>query len=182
VPLNLIVRTHASVAHMDLAYRDRGGRAPVLWASPFGPASDLASAARWLVFGYPAWFLLSLVWLVPGIVLVGRIKLNSWWILPGTATLIQLLIGAAERWPPTRWWPVAIVGQIPAPSAYVFSIPVEAWHNYFYSLWPKIFNALIAALSLLVVQRVLRPNQRLERTRGVPSLVQGGKSHDDKVP
>jgi hypothetical protein len=126
----------------------------ILYASPFGPARDLAHASL-LLLGYPVWFLFSCVSLAPGIVLVKRFELNPWWVLPFTAVLFQLLIGAVAHWPPTRWWPLGVVGQTPVPSAYVFSIPIEAWYGYVYSLWPAAFTALIAALSLLTARHFL---------------------------
>jgi hypothetical protein len=112
---------------------------------------------RLLVFGYPAWFVFSIISLVPGIALVNRFALRPWWALPWSAVLVQLLLGAITHWPPSRWWPMVIIGGLPVPSGYVFGIALEAWHGYFYSLWPHAFIALIAALSLLVVQHFLPP-------------------------
>jgi hypothetical protein len=48
----------------------------MLYASPFGPAKDLHSAMRWFFFGYPTWFFLSAIWLVPGIFASRRLALN----------------------------------------------------------------------------------------------------------
>jgi hypothetical protein len=127
----------------------------VLWASPFGPARDLQHAAL-LLLAYPGWLLFSLVSLAPGVVLVKRLQLNPWWVIPFTGVLIQVLIGAVTHWPPTQWWPVAIRGQMPVPSAYLLGIPVEAWHGYLYSLWPNAFIALVAAVSLLIARHLFR--------------------------
>jgi len=135
----------------------------LLWASPFGPARDLASAARWLVYGYPAWFLLSVIWLLPGIALSKRFALKPLWVLPLTAVLVQLVIGGVAHWPPTRWWPLFIAGQMPVPSAYVLRVPVEAWYGYLFSLWPKTFMALATAVSFLIALQFVRPNNRWSR-------------------
>jgi hypothetical protein len=109
-----------------------------------------------LLLGYPGWFLYSLACLAPGIVLVKRFSLSPVWVLPLTAVLSSLLIGAVAHWPPTRWSTVvAIFGAVPPSAGSVFSIPIESWDGYFYSLWPGAFEALIAALVLLVARRLL---------------------------
>jgi hypothetical protein len=122
----------------------------VLWASPFGPARDLAHAGM-LLLAYPYWFLFSLVCLVPGIVLVRRFALNGWWALPCTAVLIEIAIGAVRHWPPTSWGPaeISFIGPTPA--------PINYWYFYLYSLWPDAFMALVSALMLLFARHFLRP-------------------------
>jgi hypothetical protein len=126
----------------------------VLWAAPFyGPARDLKHAAL-LLLAYPGWLLFSLVSLAPGIALAKQFKLDPQWLVPLAAVLTQVLIGGVTHWPPTRWWPTIIAGQLPVPTGYVLGIAVEAWHNYFYSLWPDAFMALIASLVLLVIRRL----------------------------
>src|SRR5882724_6731362 len=127
-----------------------------LWASPFGPARDFASAVNLLIYGYPAWLLFAFISLAPGIFLAKRLRLNPWLVLPSVAALVQLIIGAIAHWPPTQWWPIHVAGQMPVPSAYFLAIPVAAWRGYFYSLWPKIFMAIVAAMSLLGVLFMLR--------------------------
>jgi hypothetical protein len=108
-----------------------------------------------LLLGYPGWFLYSLACLAPGIVLVKRFSVSPLWVLPLTAVLSSILIGAVAHWPPTRWSTVvAIFGAVPASAGSVFSIPIESWHGYFYSLWPGAFEALIAALALLIARRL----------------------------
>jgi hypothetical protein len=126
----------------------------VLWAAPFyGPARDLNHAAL-LLLAYPEWLLFSWVSLAPGIALAKLFKLDPQWLVPFAAVLTQVLIGGVTHWPPTRWWPTVLVGQFPVPAGYVLGIPMEAWHNYFYSLWPDPFMALIASLALLVIRRL----------------------------
>ena len=127
-----------------------------LWASPFGPARNFASAVNLLIYGYPGWLLFTFISLVPGIFLAKRFRLNPWLVVPPVAALVQLIIGAIAHWPPTRWWPIHVVGQMPVPSAYLWAIPVEAWSGYFYNLWPKTFMAIVAAMSLLGVLFLLR--------------------------
>ena len=108
-----------------------------------------------LLLGYPGWFLYSLACLAPGIVLVKRFSVSPLWVLPLTAVLSSLLIGAVAHWPPTRWSTVvAIFGAVPISAGSVFSIPIESWDGYFYSLWPGAFEALIAALVLLIARRL----------------------------
>jgi hypothetical protein len=135
----------------------------ILYASPFGPARNLESAVRWLLYGYPAWLLLTLIWIIPGIALAKRFDLPSVWLLPSVAAATQLTISGITHWPPTRWWPLIITGRPPVPSGYIFGVPLEAWENYFYSLWPKTFMSLAAAVSFLIALLLVRPNQRLER-------------------
>jgi hypothetical protein len=126
----------------------------VLWAVPsFGPARDFGHAGL-LLLAYPSWLLFSLVSLAPGIVLAKQFELDPQWVVPLAAVLTQVLIGGVTHWPPTQWWPTIIVGQLPVPSGYVLGVPVEAWHNYFYSLWPDAFMALVAATVLLVIRRL----------------------------
>jgi hypothetical protein len=132
----------------------------VFWASPFGPARNFDTAIRLLFLGYPAWVVFSIISLVPGLLFIRCFALRPWWALPCVAVLVQFLLGAITQWPPTRWWPLFIIGGQPVPSGHVFGIPIEAWHGYFYSLWPHTFMALVAALSLLVVRHFLRPNLR----------------------
>src|SRR6267154_4754891 len=57
----------------------------LIYASPFGPARDLESALRWLVLGYPAWLLLSILWLLPGVAASKRFEMNPLWVLPSLA-------------------------------------------------------------------------------------------------
>src|SRR3982751_4369410 len=80
----------------------------LLWASPFGPARDSASRLQLLVYGYPAWLVLTAVWLVPGLLLAKSLKWKMWYVVPLVAVLIQLSISAVAHWPPSRWWPVII--------------------------------------------------------------------------
>jgi hypothetical protein len=128
----------------------------VLWASPFGPARDFASAVHLLIYSYPAWLFFTFISLAPGIYLTKRFRANPWLVIPFVAALVQVIIDAIAHWPPTRWWPVHVAGQMPVPSAYFWAIPVEAWSGYFYSLWPNAFMAIVAATSLLGVLLVLR--------------------------
>ena len=126
----------------------------VLWASPFGPARDLAHAGL-LLLSYPGWFLYSLACLAPGMALVSRFGISPLWVFPLTAVLSSVVIGAVAHWPPTRWSTVvAIFGAAPVSAGSVFSIPIESWNGYFYSLWPGAFEALIAALAFLVARRL----------------------------
>jgi hypothetical protein len=125
----------------------------VLWASPFGPARNLAHAAL-LLLAYPYWFLFSLVCLVPGITLVRRFALNGWWALPCTAVLIEIAIGAVRHWPPTSWGPAEISYIGPTPP------PINYWYFYLYSLWPDAFMALVSALILLLARHFFRPKIR----------------------
>lgn len=109
-----------------------------------------------LLLGYPVWFLYSLACLAPGIVLVKGYGLRPLWVLPLTGVLSSLLLGAVTHWPPTRWTSVvAIFGAVPDSAGSVFSIPVDSWHGYFYSLWPGAFEALVAAVSLLIARRLI---------------------------
>lgn len=114
----------------------------------------------------PAAIIFVAVYVGPGIYLVIRFKLDPWWVLPGTAVLLKLLVTAIAHWPPARWWPLIIAGQLPEPSAYFLSVPVEAWHNYLYSLSPGVVRAFVAALSFLLAQLLVRPDKSLERSRG----------------
>jgi len=92
---------------------------------------------------------------------VKRFSANPYWALPSTAVMASLLLGAVAHWPPTRWTTVvAIFGAIPISAGSTFSIPVESWNGYFYSLWPGAFEALVAALSLLVVLHLFRRGGR----------------------
>jgi hypothetical protein len=113
-----------------------------------------------LLLGYPSWVLFSMISLVPALLLVRWLSLNPWWAMPVLAVLTQLLLGAITHWPPTNWWPTHIVGGLPVPSGYLLGIPLEAWHAYLYSLWPNAFDALVAALSLLLAKQLLRPALR----------------------
>ncbi len=128
----------------------------LIYASPFGPARDLGSALQWLVFGYPAWLLLSLIWVLPGVAASKRFALNPLWVLPSLAAAIDLSVESFTHWPPTRWWPTFIVGQMPIPSGYILGLPIEAWDGYLYSLWPNAFMALVAAVSFLIARRLVR--------------------------
>jgi hypothetical protein len=127
----------------------------LIHASPFGPARDLESAVRLFVFGYPAWLLLSTVWLLPGVAASKRFALNPLWVLPCLALAIDLSVESFTHWPPTRWWPTLIVGQMPIPSGYILGLPLEAWDGYLYSLWPNAFMALVAAVSFLIARRLV---------------------------
>jgi hypothetical protein len=129
----------------------------LIYASPFGPARDLESAVRWFVFGYPAWLLLSIIWLLPGVAASKRFALNPLWVLPSLAVAIDLSIEGFTHWPPTQWWPTIIVGRMPIPSGYIMGLPIEAWDGYLYSLWPNAFMALVAAVSFLIARRLVRP-------------------------
>ncbi len=129
----------------------------LVYASPFGPARDFKSAVRWFVFGYPAWLLLSMIWLLPGVAVSKRYALNPLWVIPSLAIVIDLSIESFTHWPPTQWWPTFIAGQMPIPSGYILGLPVEAWNGYLYSLWPNAFMALVAAVSFLTARRLVRP-------------------------
>jgi hypothetical protein len=122
----------------------------VLWASPFGPARNLAHAAL-LLLAYPYWFLFSLVCLVPGVSLIRRFALNGWWVLPCTAVLIEIAIGAVRHWPPTSWGPAEIIFLGPTPP------PFNYWYFYLYSLWPDAFMGLVSALMLLPARHFFLP-------------------------
>jgi hypothetical protein len=128
----------------------------VLYASPFGPARDLKSAMRWFAFGYPAWLLLSIIWLLPGVAASKRLALNPLWVLPSLALVIDLSVEGFQHWPPTRWLPVVVTGHPPTPSGYILGVPREAWDGYIYSLWPNAFMALVAAVSFLLARRFTR--------------------------
>jgi len=129
----------------------------LIYASPFGPARNIEAAVRWFVFGYPAWLLLSTIWLLPGVAASKHFALNPLWVLPSLAVAIDLSIEGFTHWPPTQWWPTIIVGQMPMPSGYVLGRPVEAWDGYLYSLWPNAFMALVAAVSFLIARRLFQP-------------------------
>jgi hypothetical protein len=132
----------------------------LLWASPWGPARTLGDAVWWFVVGYPAWLILSVVWLAPGIVLARRFALSLFWVVPVSAVTIQLLWDGISHWPPSRWWlPFHPGPGRPIPGGYLFGYPIEAWHDYLYSLWPRSFLALIAAACLVAI-RSIRPNSR----------------------
>jgi hypothetical protein len=136
---------------MDLVDCHRSGGPTVLWASPFGPARDIAHAAL-LLLTYPYWFLFSLICLLPGIALVRRFALSDWWAFPCTAVVIEIAIGAVRHWPRTSWGPAEIEFMGPTPP------PVDHWYFYFYSLWPDAFMALISALVLLAARHFFRPD------------------------
>jgi hypothetical protein len=136
-----------------------------LWASPFGPARDLTTAAKLLFLGYPAWLLLSLVWLLPGIALARLLKWRERWVVPCAAVLVQFVIGAVESWPPSRWGVPVSVSILSVPgrdnppfvvpsSGSAFGISFEAWYGYFYSQWAYCFIAFIAAMTWLLVNAV----------------------------
>jgi len=137
----------------------------LLWASPFGPARDLTSRLQLFAFGYPAWLLLTVIWLGPGVFLAKRLHWNIWYVVPWVAVTVQLAISAVQHWPPNRWWPQIITGQPEVPSGNFLGFPTQAWHGYLYSLWAKAFIAFITAMSLLIAQFFVRPNNRLERQR-----------------
>jgi hypothetical protein len=137
----------------------------LLWASPFGPARDMSSRLQLFLVGYPAWLILTVVWMVPGLLIARALKWRVWYTLPCVAVLIQLAISALQHWPPSRWWPVIEVGQPEIPSGYFLGFTVEAWHGYLYSLWPKTFMALITALSLVTLQLLVRPDKSPGGTR-----------------
>src|SRR5262249_32276119 len=63
-------------------------------ASPFGPYQPFATAARNLVILYPAWLILSVLWLLPGIVLCRRYRFSPIKLLPLTAMTIELTLRA----------------------------------------------------------------------------------------
>jgi hypothetical protein len=122
-----------------------------LWASPWGPARDLKSALELFFLGYPAWLILCVWWLVPGLLLAWRFRWKHVWALPTTAVLVEFLWSAWRHWPPDRWWPMFEAGQPEVPSGYLFGYAYEAWDHYAYSLRARCILALVAALSLLVV-------------------------------
>jgi hypothetical protein len=128
----------------------------LIYASPFGPARNLESAVRWFIFGYPAWLLLSIIWLLPGVAASKRFALNPLWVLPTLAVAIDLSIECFTHWPPTRWWPTIIAGQMPIPSGYLLGRSIEAWDGYLHSLWPNMFMALVSAVSFLLARRLVR--------------------------
>lgn len=134
----------------------------ILWASPFGPARDNEAALKLFFLGYPAWLVFTAFYLSPGIFLAKRFGLNAWWIVPWAAILLRLIVSGVTHWPPSSWWPSIVAGQMPIPSAYFLSFPVEAWHSYLYSLWPGAFIAFIAALSFLLTWQLARPNKPLK--------------------
>ena len=90
-----------------------------LWASPFGPSRTVKMAAWNLVALYPVWLILSVIWLLPGIVLSRILGWTPLLVLPSAAITIGLALGAISNWPPTRWWPLIIAGQMPTPSGYI---------------------------------------------------------------
>ena len=137
----------------------------ILWASPFGPARGMDARIVLLAYGYPAWLLLTLIWLVPGIVVAKRLNWSIWYVVPCSALLIQLAKSAVQHWPPSRWWPTFIAGQPEVPSGYFLGFAHQAWYGYLYSLWAGLLIAFVAALTLLLAQTALRPNNSLERTR-----------------
>ena len=51
----------------------------LLWASPFGPARNAAVAVQLFFYGYPAWLLLTFLWLTPGLLLAKRVGFHLWW-------------------------------------------------------------------------------------------------------
>lgn len=134
----------------------------LLWASPFGPARDLQSAVYLLLHLYPAWLILTIIWLIPGIVIARRFALSLWWTLPMTAVMIQFLFGAIFHWPPSRWWPGVILGRTPVPTGYAFGYAVEAWRGYFFSLWAQCFVASVSVLSFLAIEMLA--SHRMKRT------------------
>jgi hypothetical protein len=148
------------MAHMVVDDRPCGSWADSPMGFPFGPARNLEAAVRLFVL-YPAWLLLAVVWLVPGIILSVRLQLRLWWTIPLVAVLVEGAWSGISHWPPNRWWPTIITGQIPMPSGFLFSYPVEAWDGYLYSLRAGCIDAFVAALSLLIVHR-LRPNSALK--------------------
>lgn len=135
----------------------------LLWASPFGPARDMSSRLQLFLYGYPAWLIFTVVWLVPGLLISNALKWKLWYTLPCVAVLIQLSISALQHWPPDRWWPVIEAGQPEIPSGYFMGFTIEAWHAFLYSLWPKAFMALVTALALLIALLLVRPDNSLER-------------------
>jgi hypothetical protein len=122
----------------------------VLWASPFGPARNIAHAAL-LLLAYPYWFPFSLICLVPGIALVRRFALNRWWVFPCTAVAIEIPIAAVRHWPQTSWGPAEMIFLGPTPP------PINYWYFYFYSLWADAFMALVSALMLLLARHFFIP-------------------------
>lgn len=129
----------------------------ILWASPFGPARDLEHAAM-LLLAYPYWFLFSLVCLVPGVTLVRRFALSDLWVLPCTAVLVEITIGAVRHWPPTSWGPAEIEFIGPTPP------PINHWYFYLYSLWPDAFMALVSALTPLLARHFFRHKREGRQT------------------
>jgi hypothetical protein len=125
-PLDLDVRAHVAVAHLALAYRS--GRA--VSRAPLGitirTGRDFAVAAQLLTFGYPAWFLLSLIWLLPGIALSRRFALSPLWVVPTTAVIIQITVEAISHWPPTRWPLVVTWGHPPLQTTFMHYPTVSA--------------------------------------------------------
>jgi hypothetical protein len=128
----------------------------LLWASPFGPARDIQTRLQLFLVGYPAWLILTLVWLVPGLLIAKAFRSKIWYTLPCVAIVVQLAISAPRHWPPSRWWPVIEAGQPEVPSGYFMGFAVEAWHGYLYSLWARTFIALVTAVALLLVQSLVR--------------------------
>jgi len=126
----------------------------LLWASPFGPARDLQFSVYLLFHLYPVWLLLTVIWLIPGIVIANRFALPLWWALPVTSVMVQFFLGAIRHWPPNHWWPTVIVGGMPISTGHVFGYAIEAWRGYFFSLWAQCFIALVAALSFLSVEKL----------------------------
>lgn len=137
----------------------------LLWASPFGPAQDMTSRLQLFFYGYPAWLILSIIWLVPGLLVAKALNWRLWYTLPVVAGLVQLTIAGFGHWPPSRWWPTYADGQPARPLGHFMGFIDQSWHGYLFSLWPRTFMALVTALSLLIAQSLVRPNTSLERTR-----------------
>jgi hypothetical protein len=135
----------------------------LLNASPWGPARTIEAAARLLLL-YPAFLILAIVWLVPGIAAAMRFHLPLWLAGPVSAIAVEIARAGIIHWPPSRWWPTIITGGVPLPTGYLFGYPIEAWDGYLYSLRAGCLEAFVAALTLLAVEAV-RPNIAFERTR-----------------
>jgi hypothetical protein len=129
----------------------------ILWASPLGPR-EILNMQRCYCWPTLIGSLFSLVCLVPGVTLVRRFALNGLWVLPCTAVLIEITIGAVRHWPPTSWGPAEIEFIGPTPP------PINHWYFYLYSLWPDAFMALVSALILLLARHFFRPKREGRQT------------------
>lgn len=124
-----------------------------VWIGIFGLARDPQDALMKFVLSYPVFFIILCMSIMPGVYLVKRFKLNAWWVLPSTAILIHLLIGAAKSWPPG---PPAIFGAMPVSAGYIFGFPIGWWKAYLFNLWPYVLFSSIGAFLFLIVHRSMR--------------------------
>ncbi len=74
-----------------------------------------AVAMRQFISGLPLALIFIVMYVSPGILLSRHLSFNPWWAVPWSAVLLKVVVEAIANWPPSRWWPLVIVGQVPTP-------------------------------------------------------------------